>query len=64
MFHHKQTVWKKLIKIPGLQKLAIKDREFREFVKMFEAVCYLDPIEIKDYMVRILVWSFVNAFVD
>ena len=62
MFHHKQTVRKKLIKIPGLQKLTIKDREFREFAKKFEAVCYVDPMEIEDYMVSISILSLVNAF--
>ena len=53
MFHHKQSIRKKLIRIPGLQKLVIKVVNFRELAKMFEAICYVDPMEIEDYMVSI-----------
>ena len=62
MFHHKQSIRKKLIRIPGLQKLVIKVVNFRELAKMFEAICYVDPMEIEDYMVSISILSFVNAF--
>ena len=61
MFHHKQSLRLKLMRTPSLKKLANNDRDFKEIVKMFEAVCYVDPMEIEDYMVSISIVSLVNA---
>ena len=61
MFHHKQSLQVRLTKIPGLKKLINKDRDFKEFVKMIEVVCYVNPVEIENYMLSILILSSVNA---